>query len=134
MQSRAPILLVCVSLAAALHAGLSGVSTSSVPLLYTLAREYSPLAWMQGGERFPQGAAIFLREGESRRALVPGFAASADASVSFDGKTVLFAGKQGRRGKSLNATTIASGRFPCRPTESFLRTRSQANSFWKSLR
>ncbi len=97
MHSRAAILLVCVSLAVALHAGLSGVSTSSAPLLYTVAREYSPLAWMQGGERFPQGAAIFLRDGERRRALVPGFAASADASVSFDGKTVLFAGKHGRR-------------------------------------
>jgi hypothetical protein len=96
MHSRTAILFVCVSLALALYAGRSSATASDVPLLYTLAREYSPLAWIHGGERFPQGAAIFLRDGERRSALVPGFAASADANVSFDGKTVLFAGKRGR--------------------------------------
>ena len=45
-------------------------------------------------ERFPQGATLHLvAEGRSRP-LVPGFAASADAAVSFDGLRVLFAGKQ----------------------------------------
>jgi hypothetical protein len=48
---------------------------------------------MQGAERFPSGAAIFVRSGSERRALVPGFFASADPSVSFDGQRVLFAGK-----------------------------------------
>jgi hypothetical protein len=84
----------CVFIALALYAGLSSASVSDPPLLYTVAREYSPLAWMQGGERFKQGAAIFLTEHGKRRALAPEFAASADADVSFDGKTVLFAGKQ----------------------------------------
>ncbi len=97
MNSRTAILFACVFIALALYAGLSSATVSDVPLLYTLAREYSPLAWIHGGERFPQGAAIFITERGRRRALVPGFAASADANVSFDGKTVLFAGKQGRR-------------------------------------
>ena len=44
--------------------------------------------------RFPAGAALELVSNGQRRALVPGFAASADASVSFDGRRVLFAGKQ----------------------------------------
>ena len=96
MRSRAAILFCFVFLALALRSGLSETPKSDVPLLYTVARAYSPLAWMRGGERFPQGAAIFLRDAERGRALIPGFAASADASVSFDGKTILFAGKRGR--------------------------------------
>jgi len=96
MRSRAAILFCLVFLALALHAGLSESPKPDPPLLYTLARVYSPLAWMRGGERFPQGAVIYLRDGEKGRALVPGFAASADASVSFDGKTILFAGKRGK--------------------------------------
>ncbi len=63
-------------------------------LIYTVAPTYEALAWMRGGERFPSGASLMLREGESQRALVPAFATSADATVSFDGQRVLFAGKQ----------------------------------------
>jgi len=69
-------------------------SALSIPLLYTVAREYSPMAWIQGKERFPGGAAIFIKDGKSQRPLVSGFFATADASVSFDGKNVLFAGKR----------------------------------------
>jgi hypothetical protein len=80
-----------------MYAGLSSATVTDAPLLYTVAREYSPLAWMQGGERFPQGAEIVLTEHGKRRALAARFAASADANVSFDGKTILFAAKQGSR-------------------------------------
>jgi hypothetical protein len=49
---------------------------------------------MHGGERFPSGATVYLRDGRGRHPLVAGFAASADPSVSFDGQRVLFAGKR----------------------------------------
>ena len=68
-----------------------GVDSSS--FLYTVAKHYDPLAWMQGADRFPSGAAIMLHDSASNRPLVPAFAASADSAVSFDGKRVLFAGK-----------------------------------------
>lgn len=69
---------------------------ASVPMtsfLYTVAKAYDPLAWLHGAERFPSGAAIHVNDGDGRHSLVPGFAASADPSVSFDGQKVLFAGK-----------------------------------------
>jgi hypothetical protein len=46
------------------------------------------------GERFPAGARLMLFSGSGARALLPGFAASADAAISFDGMRLLFAGKQ----------------------------------------
>jgi len=58
--------------------------------LYTEAARYDP----QGGERFPAGARLILVQGGAAHAFVPGFAASADAAISFDGTRVLFAGKQ----------------------------------------
>ena len=77
---------------------LGHVSASSekgaVPLLYTVAKKYDALAWLQGNERFPRGAQIFIQTGSERHLLVNGFAASADPAVSFDGERVLFAGKQ----------------------------------------
>ena len=63
---------------------------ASTPFMYTEAPRYDP----QGGERFPSGARLMLLEGGTARAFVPGFAASADAAVSFDGARVLFAGKR----------------------------------------
>jgi Hydrazine synthase alpha subunit middle domain len=63
-------------------------------LIYTAAHAYDALAWLQGGERFPQGAKLMLRSGGSSSALVPDFFASADANISFDGTHVLFAGKK----------------------------------------
>ncbi|HZZ38939.1 MAG TPA: hypothetical protein VFE06_07400 [Acidobacteriaceae bacterium] len=64
-------------------------------LIYTAAPLVLPLAALRGEERFPKGAQLMILRGGRRGPLVPGFAASADASVSFDGKTVLFAGKKG---------------------------------------
>ncbi len=49
---------------------------------------------LRGGERFPKGAQLLLIHDGKAEPLVPEFAASADASVSFDGGSVLFAGKK----------------------------------------
>ncbi len=62
-------------------------------LLYTTAKGYDSLAWMHGADRFTSDAAIFVRDQKGQHRLVPAFAASADAAVSFDGHSVLFAGK-----------------------------------------
>ena len=67
--------------------------TGSPSFLYTAAKHYEPLAWMRGGDRFSAGATILVRDAQGKHALVPGFAASADSAVSFDGQRVLFAGK-----------------------------------------
>jgi Hydrazine synthase alpha subunit middle domain len=63
-------------------------------VIVTAAPMYEPLAALHAGERFPKGARLLLiHEGKAEQ-LVAGFAASADASVSFDGGSVLFAGKK----------------------------------------
>ena len=63
-------------------------------IIVTAAPAYEPLAALRGGERFPKGAQLLLLRDGKTEPLVVGFAATADASVSFDAKTVLFAGKQ----------------------------------------
>ena len=67
-------------------------------IIVTSAPVYLPLAALHGEDRFPKGAQLLLIHAgkpESKpEPLVPGFTATADANVSFDGKTVLFAGKQ----------------------------------------
>lgn len=63
-------------------------------LIVTAAPVYAPLAALHGEERFPSGAQLLLVHADKAEPLAPGFAATADANVSFDGKTVLFAGKQ----------------------------------------
>jgi Hydrazine synthase alpha subunit middle domain len=67
---------------------------SEPALIYTVTPTYDALAWLQGGERFPQGSKLMLHSGQSSRAFVPDFFASADANISFDGTHVLFAGKK----------------------------------------
>lgn len=62
--------------------------------IYTVARSYEPLAWMQGGERFPSGAALFIKDAKNQRRLLPDFAASADPMLSFDGQRILFAARE----------------------------------------
>ena len=64
--------------------------------VYTESSRFDPEAWTHAGERFPEGAALRLVAGGNKRALVAGFFATADAEVSFDGRRVLFAGKQRR--------------------------------------
>lgn len=67
---------------------------AEVPVIFTFAPEYESLAALRGQERFPQGAHLMLLRASKPEPLTPSLAASADASVSFDGKTVLFAGKK----------------------------------------
>jgi len=66
----------------------------SPAFLFTVAKRYEPLAWIRGSDRFSSGANIFLQDASGRHPLIPSFEASADPAVSFDGKKVLFAGKQ----------------------------------------
>ncbi len=66
----------------------------STDIIVTAAPVYEPLAALRGGERFPKGAQLLLVHNGKAEPLVTGFAATADANVSFDGKTVLFAGKK----------------------------------------
>lgn len=84
-------LLVLVSLGAARPA--TEPPNVGSPLLYTAASSYEPLAWMRGADRFSSDAAIYVHDNAGKHQLVPGFASSADASVSFDGQRILFAGK-----------------------------------------
>ena len=65
-----------------------------VDVIVTSALVYEPLAALKGGERFPKGAQLLLIHDGEAKPLVPEFAASADASVSFDGASVLFTGKK----------------------------------------
>ncbi|HKM49324.1 MAG TPA: hypothetical protein VJX69_17165 [Terriglobales bacterium] len=66
----------------------------SPTFLFTVAKRYEPLAWIRGADRFSSGANIFLQDASGRHPLITSFAASADPAVSFDGKSLLFAGKQ----------------------------------------
>ena len=85
-----PILLVV--LVCGFSAGAA--ETQDVPILVTAAPGYDALAALRAGERFPKGAQLLMvREGKVER-LIADFAASADASVSFDAKAVLFSGKK----------------------------------------
>lgn len=69
---------------------LPGAVSISVPYIYTEAPRYDSFH----GERFPAGAVLQIVRKGHKRPLVPGFAASADAAVSFDGSSILFSGKQ----------------------------------------
>jgi hypothetical protein len=60
----------------------------------TAAPIYKQLAEMRGEERFPNGARLLIVHQSKAEPLVPDFASSSDADVSFDGKWVLFAGKK----------------------------------------
>jgi len=66
----------------------------AVPILVTAAPVYEPLAELRGRERFPQGAQLLIVRDGKAEPLVSDFAATADANVSFDGESVLFAGKK----------------------------------------
>jgi Hydrazine synthase alpha subunit middle domain len=66
----------------------------SLAYIYTLAPQYDAKAWLDGRDRFPQGAKLVAVMGGMVRLLVPGFYASADAAVSYDAARVLFSGKR----------------------------------------
>jgi hypothetical protein len=63
-------------------------------VIVTATPVYEPTAALGGGDRFPKGAHLLLIHEGNAESLVPEFAASADASISFDGGSVLFAGKK----------------------------------------
>jgi hypothetical protein len=87
---------------AALFSALSGrcalcadLSHAALPeVIVTAAPIYQPLAALRGAERFPKGAQLLLVHNGTAEPLAPQFWASADANVSFDGQSVLFAGKE----------------------------------------
>lgn len=84
--------LFLIVLLCGFSAQTAGVSPAAI--LVTAAPAYDPLAALHGAERYPKGAQLLLvREGKPEP-LLPHFAASADASVSFDAKTILFSGKK----------------------------------------
>ncbi len=91
------ILILVVAL---LLVGVAKLSVKAAPpkesneFIYTVAPQYEALAWMHGSERFPAGAQLLVHDAKGQHALLKDFAASADASISFDGQHVLFAGKQ----------------------------------------
>jgi hypothetical protein len=66
----------------------------SADCIVTAAPVYKPLAELRGEERFPAGAQLLLVHNGKATPLVPDFAATADADVSYDGKSVLFAGRK----------------------------------------
>ena len=70
---------------------------SEVPILVTSAPAYDPLAGLHGADRFPHGAQLLIVRDGKGEPLLADFAASADASVSFDAKTILFSGKKAER-------------------------------------
>jgi hypothetical protein len=73
---------------------LGAIAALDADVIVTAAPVYAPLAALKGGERFPKGAQLLLVHEGKAAPLVAGFAATADANVGFDGKTVLFAGKK----------------------------------------
>ncbi len=76
----------------ALAAGAA--QSSSGDFIVTAAPVYRQLAELRGEERFPQGSQLLLVRAGKAEPLVSGFWATADADVSCDGKSVLFAGKK----------------------------------------
>ena len=97
MQPRVTLLLVVAllaGLALTRHSLLASAGSPADDVVFTVAAEYEPLAWLQGRERFPLGAQIFVHGEADEYPLVPGFSASADPEISFDGTHILFSGKQ----------------------------------------
>jgi hypothetical protein len=86
--------LTCGVAAQSSPARPAGNPALAVPVIFTAAPVYDSLAALHGTERFPHGAELMLLRDGHITPLVPELAASADASVSFDGKTILFAGKK----------------------------------------
>jgi hypothetical protein len=80
--------------------------------LFTSAPRYDPQAWLSGHDRFPSGATLTFVAGQKRRPLAPGFYATADPSVSFDGAKALFAGKRKASGKWQVWETLIEGGVP----------------------
>jgi hypothetical protein len=82
-------------LVVSLTCAFTGTSAQpDVTVIVTAAATYEPLAALRGADRFPDGAQLQIVQHGVARLLAPGFAATADASVSFDAKHVLIAAKK----------------------------------------
>lgn len=90
-------MFVFVAMAMVPTAKVFSSPSGSPAVLYTSAKRYDALAWVEGGERFGTGATVYVADGHGRHPLVPAFAASADPAVSFDARRILFAGKRTAR-------------------------------------
>ena len=86
----------CLPLLALLLCGFGTPNSHklNIAVIVTAAPAYDGTAALRGEERFPRGAQLLLVKDGSAAPLVEGFAASADANVSFDAQRVLFAGKK----------------------------------------
>lgn len=91
LMAAVPVAMVFFPIAGLTH---ESEPNPSPDFIVTAAPVYQPLAELRGQERFPRGAQLLLVHAGKAELLVTGFAASADANVSFDAQTVLFAGKQ----------------------------------------
>ena len=47
----------------------------SPAFLFTVAKQYEPLAWIHGADRFSSDATIFIQDANGRHPLIPNFAA-----------------------------------------------------------
>ena len=91
------LILLCAVLFCASLLGSEDERPRNISLLYTSTPRYEPLAWLEGADRFPQGATVFVKVNGLAKPLVTEFFASADANLSFDAKTILFSGKKQAR-------------------------------------
>ncbi|MGA7401155.1 MAG: hypothetical protein WCC99_24725 [Candidatus Sulfotelmatobacter sp.] len=87
-------LLIIITVGFAPTRSVLSSSPDSPKFLFTVAKQYEPLAWIHGADRFSSDAVIFFQDANGKHLLIPDFATSADPAVSFDGKNVLFAGKK----------------------------------------
>ena len=97
MRNRATLcgVLVCaVSLLPPGCCASSLVQGDDADFIVTAAPVYVPLAELHGQERFPKGAQLLLVHQGKAEPLLPGFAASADANMYFDGSLMVFSGKR----------------------------------------
>ena len=100
MRMMAKVMAIAAPCALLLVCGFTTEPAQSpaADIIVTAAPVYEPLAALRGEERFPKGAQLVVIHGDKPESkpeqLVTGFAATADANVSFDAKTVLFAGKR----------------------------------------
>lgn len=86
--------MAAVTLGAVALCGFASQTTEMADVIATRTARYDALAAIRGAERFPAGAQLMRIHGGKATPLVEGFAATADAAVSFDAKSVLFAGKK----------------------------------------
>ena len=90
--------MLAVVLAVAMPIAPGRSSPSAQPpiedIVVTAAPVYRPLAELRGEERFPRGAQLLRIHQGRAEPLLPEFAASADADLSFDGSALLFAGRR----------------------------------------